>query len=70
MRIAGFDFPNKCPENCPDRICLERFDQGNSCSRCPIFNCAGDEGTRMLNPDKLAEAWYEWFVENGVINEK
>jgi hypothetical protein len=75
MKIAGLDFPDNCPENCPDIKNWERFEQGNTCSRCPIFNCREFEymggKARMLEPEQypedIAKAWHKWFKSYGVI---
>jgi hypothetical protein len=72
MRIGEYEFPDSCPENCPDRQYMERFDMSSMCFRCPVLNCSGPEEIRMMRPEDydldMAEGWYEWFKENGVID--
>jgi hypothetical protein len=72
MQIGPFTFPDSCPENCPGIPYMERFDMSTYCFRCPVFNCAGDEGTRMMKPEdynlEMAEVWYNWFKEQGIID--
>jgi hypothetical protein len=72
MRIGEYEFPDSCPKNCPDRPHMECFDMSSLCFRCPIFNCAGDDGTRMMRPEDydldMAEVWYKWFKGVGVID--
>jgi hypothetical protein len=61
-RNLQYEVPDKCPNNCPF---ISPFEQGNTCSRCPIFVCSkfNYEGTEvsMLNPEdydnKTAECW-------------
>jgi hypothetical protein len=64
MLIGGFEFPDKCPKDCPGH--QESPHQGGFCFRCPIFNCTGDE-FRMIEPEHYrpdwAEAWYHWFAD-------
>ena len=48
MLIAGFEFSDECPDECPMYGIL--FDQGNLCTRCPLFNC-GDEDFKLIEPD-------------------
>jgi len=64
MIIGGYEFSEKCPENCPGRD--EPFSQGGLCSRCPIFNCVpviDEDGFlfSLLQPDEYREDWArEW----------
>jgi hypothetical protein len=75
MRIGDYEFPDSCPDNCPDLHYMETFDQGNNCTRCPIFNCReipyNGGKVSMLRPEQypeeLAKAWYEWFKKNKVF---
>ena len=61
--IGDFEFPTKCPINCPGHSFP--FAQGGLCYRCPIFNCRKVGGSSLLEPEDYrkdwAEAWYEWF---------
>ena len=71
MIVAGIEFPDECPEECPGRE--EDFYQGCLCSRCPLFSCKPFEYQGMMmclidpedyRPD-WARAWKEWF-DNGM----
>ena len=72
MKIGGYEFPDSCPEECPDKHYMDNFDQGIMCVRCPIFNCSGPEDIRLLRPEdynvEWAKEWHRWFKENGVID--
>lgn len=63
MIIGGIEFDNRCPDTCPFKGDIAKFDQGAICIRCPIFNCAGDY--TLLNPSDYrsdwAEVWKKWF---------
>jgi hypothetical protein len=73
MVIAGIEFPDKCPTDCPEKG--KPFDQGDACTRCPIFNCTPfdypdpdtDEVYKMsmVEPDEYredwAKEWKKWF---------
>lgn len=61
MIIAGdVEIPDKCPEGC--RFKQEAMYQGNTCSRCPIFNCSkDDEGFCLVEPEDYRHEWaLEW----------
>ena len=67
VEIGKMVFPDQCPGDCPGKN--EPFYQGNLCTRCPIFNCAGPEDIRPLRPEDYrhdwAVAWHAWF-KNGM----
>jgi hypothetical protein len=61
--------PDSCPIGCPHKH--EPFDQGCTCSRCPVFNCNLTGGIRLLDPDEWDDedaanwaAYLNQFVEN------
>lgn len=61
MLIANkYEFPDECPQDCPERD--ESFYQGNTCSRCPIFNCRTDDtGFCLIEPENYREDWAAEF---------
>lgn len=68
MQIAGIEFPDDCPTDCPGHD--DSFNQGGLCARCPLFNCmesTDEEGEpfRLLEPDDYrkdwAKEWKRWF---------
>jgi len=67
MKIGEYEFPDSCFLGCPELH--TPFDQGNACSRCPIFNCTGD--IKLLEPEDYnplaAKGYYEWFEDLGLI---
>lgn len=75
--IGDYEFPDKCF----GEACIEfskPFEQGDVCSRCPIFNC-GEFATseygiiRLLDPHQydldMAEWYYKHFQMQGLIEE-
>jgi hypothetical protein len=43
------------------------FQQGDSCSRCPLFNCSKEDDFCLIEPedyrDDWAEEWVKYFNE-------
>jgi len=59
MKIAGIDFPDKCPKDCFYSNGLQQFGQNSACIRCPVLNCCGSEP--LIRPDGYREDWaIEW----------
>lgn len=68
--IDGLEFPDKCPDVCPDK---HFFGSQNSlCIRCPIFNCQDTPFGPMIEPEhynkEWAKEWHQWFKENGCLD--
>jgi len=59
-----YKIPDECPRDCRlmDRI------QGGFCQHCPILNCSGPPGIRLIEPSEYKEEWAkEWakFFRDG-----
>jgi len=59
MLIAGFEFPDECPD-----ICNSSPEMGlnmllNVCTRCPVYNCA--IGTLLVAPEHYRPDWAAEF---------
>ena len=65
MKVSGYEFPEKCPENCKGKD--EPLYQGCLCHRCPVLNCSSDDP--LVHPDEYRKDWakqfYEFIVNNG-----
>lgn len=57
------EIPDKCPEKCPYTFMY----QGDTCSRCPIFNCrkiVDDEGEFcLIEPEDYSEELALYYKE-------
>lgn len=70
MRIASYEIPDKCPEDCPFTDDLMHFGQSAICGRCPVLVCTPcDEGWALVEADDYrpdwAKVWHEFF-QNGM----
>lgn len=65
MKIAGYDFPDSCPERCME--INHPVDMQSSCFRCPVLNCRMVDGVQMLSPNDIpadvAEPWFEYLAQ-------
>ena len=71
MKIAGFEFPDKCPDNCEF---IGDFAANLTCAiciRCPVLCCKKDsEGFCMIEPEDYRKDWAkEWskFFREGKL---
>ena len=66
------EVPDACGDFCPIyRKWGRKFpmmDQGDTCSRCPIFNCCGEEP--LIEPEDYRSDWADYYVEWWNTNKK
>ena len=67
MIIAGFELPDKCPEDCPFTDDIANFGQNAICGRCPLFCCVDNgAGFVLVEPEGYrpdwAEVWSVWLA--------
>lgn len=64
MKIGSklqYEVPNSCPDNCTNLG--TRLYQGSICTRCPIFNCAGEVLMKSIEyRDDCAKEWQTFFI--------
>lgn len=73
MIVAGIEFPNECPKDCPFTGDIMMHGQNSICGRCPLFCCSpcqdDDESPYgafcLVEPEQYrpdwAKVWRRWF---------
>ena len=71
MLLGGFEVPDTCPEHCAGKN--TSYGQGDSCCRCPVFNCTVEEDNPygpMLRKSEYrtdwGKIWEKWFRDGAV----
>ena len=60
MLVAGYEFPEDCPTECPFINDVRDFGQNAMCTSCPVFivpDCVGPDEYRK----DWAEEWHKFF---------
>jgi hypothetical protein len=60
MLVAGNEFPDKCPENCPFIDDVINFGQNAMCTSCPIFVCPEVVPAEHYRKD-WSDEWRKFF---------